>query len=77
MPGAGEIIPDMPHGTVGGHSPIAGRSASHPDRTRLIELLPRNLMAKDEMKNLGFKEDNSQGEQAASNKAGVKGVLMW
>lgn len=45
------------------------------DRVWLTELT-RNLMAKDEMKNLGFAEDDKKPETGGS-KGGVKGELIW
>ncbi|KAK0656419.1 hypothetical protein B0T16DRAFT_315965 [Cercophora newfieldiana] len=38
--------------------------------------MDRNLMAKDEMKNLGFAEDGSK-KQPVGEKGGVKGELVW
>ena len=36
-----------------------------------------NLMARDEFKNLGFKEKQTPATQGGSNEAGVKGELRW
>ncbi len=37
----------------------------------------RNLMARDEFKNLGFKEKQTPATQGGSVEAGVKGELRW
>jgi cytochrome c oxidase assembly protein subunit 19 len=39
--------------------------------------MDRNLMAKDEMKNLGFAEEESKKPQPVGTKGGVKGELIW
>ncbi|KAK0633560.1 cytochrome c oxidase assembly protein COX19 [Immersiella caudata] len=39
--------------------------------------MDRNLMAKDEMKNLGFAEEENKKPQPVGTKGGVKGELIW
>ncbi len=37
----------------------------------------RNLMAKDDFKNLGFREANAEEQTKAQEDAGAKGELRW
>ncbi|KAK3906834.1 putative succinyl-CoA ligase subunit alpha, mitochondrial [Staphylotrichum tortipilum] len=39
--------------------------------------MDRNLMARDEFKNLGFKEERTPAQQAEASETGVKGELRW
>lgn len=60
----------MPHGTVGGSYISLGRLCL------LTMLIFSNLMAKDDFKNLGFKENEPASTPAEAEK-GVKGELRW
>ncbi|KAL2178656.1 uncharacterized protein P884DRAFT_240678 [Thermothelomyces heterothallicus CBS 202.75] len=39
--------------------------------------MDRNLMARDDFKNLGFKEESQQPKQSEIGETGVKGELRW
>lgn len=65
----------MPHGTVGGSYNALNVSVW----SRANHAIFSNLMAKDDFKNLGFKEDepSSTPKPAAEAEKGVKGELRW
>lgn len=69
MPGSGKIVLVMPDGEV--------PSQCYWSLTCANGDLDRNLMAKDEFKNLGFSEDPAVDTKKEDTEKGVKGELRW
>lgn len=64
------------------HAAWRGKSLGRPcfnyASTRLTSLPSRNLMAKDDFKNLGFREGSKPASPSTSEpEQGVKGELRW
>ncbi|KAK3695237.1 hypothetical protein B0T22DRAFT_99386 [Podospora appendiculata] len=68
-----KVVPGMPDGSVSGDG---DDDDDDNDDQPVANTAPRNLMAKDDFKNLGFKEPEAAKPSEADEK-GVKGELRW
>jgi len=71
----GEVIPGLQNGTVGNKHRLECRPPFF--LQLLTQFCARNLMAKDDLKNLGFQEDSSSKKEPAIREKGVQGELQW
>lgn len=75
-----KVLPRLPDGEVSRWRAlvIIWFSSAYAKLTSLPSLPSRNLMAKDDFKNLGFREGSKQAAPSTSEpEQGVKGELRW